>query len=507
MRDKKTRAALIQWLIPSAVLLLIVVIMLIDFSVTSKKRVAEELEEEIVSVTNGYAQRLYTELNTMTEAGLMAADLYKEYPDSSEKYLQMLAIVLGENTFAQGIVISDKKGNGITHEGKHVNISEELYFKERGDISHNYTYIDKSDIFTGNFIVSEVPIYRNGNIEKYLFLYYPIERLAGMVKKIEFDSRAFYAIVKADGEIINSVGTQSVLLEKNLLESLKQAEFYKGDYEKLELKFPKKSKGIVGINYKDESKMLAYVSLGIQNWQMVIGVNKSFVDKQENIQLFETTRIIRNLIIAIFVFFGLIIVINLVNKIRANEQSKRLENRADTDLLTELNNKIATERKIKEYLEKNPDKKGMLFVLDVDNFKKINDTMGHAFGDEVLRTLGHQIQAEFRATDIKGRVGGDEFILFLKDVDNDEAIMKQADKVAAFFRNFKAGEYVKYSATASIGVAIYYKDGKDFETLYKAADKALYRAKKRGKNQMAFYDSSYDVRRGIVESPENVQNV
>ena len=90
-----------------------------------------------------------------------------------------------------------------------------------------------------------------------------------------------------------------------------------------------------------------------------------------------------------------------------------LEDKADTDLLTDLNNKMATERKIREYMEKYPDKQGVLFVLDVDNFKKINDTMGHAFGDEVLRSLAVRLQSMFRATDIVGRTGGDEFMVFL----------------------------------------------------------------------------------------------
>ncbi|HBI59824.1 MAG TPA: diguanylate cyclase, partial [Lachnospiraceae bacterium] len=114
-------------------------------------------------------------------------------------------------------------------------------------------------------------------------------------------------------------------------------------------------------------------------------------------------------------------------------------------------------------------------------------TMGHAFGDEVLRSLGIQIGAIFRASDIIGRVGGDEFMVFLKDIPNDEAILKEAKKVEAFFKSFQAGEYVKYKATASIGVAIFPQEGNDFETLYKAADQGLYKAKKRGKNQLAFY--------------------
>ena len=70
---------------------------------------------------------------------------------------------------------------------------------------------------------------------------------------------------------------------------------------------------------------------------------------------------------------------------------------------------MATERKIKEYITMNPQSQAMLFVLDIDNFKKINDTMGHAFGDEVLKNIGMRLKAAFRSSDIVGRFGGDEF--------------------------------------------------------------------------------------------------
>ena len=197
------------------------------------------------------------------------------------------------------------------------------------------------------------------------------------------------------------------------------------------------------------------------------------------------------LIIIISAFICLIMVVNIIGRIRNNEKRKELEDKADTDLLTGLNNKLATERKIKEYMANNPNSQSMLFILDVDDFKKINDTMGHAFGDEVLRSLGQQLPAIFRATDIIGRVGGDEFMIFLKGVTEADSVRKEAKKVENFFRNFKAGEYVKYAATASIGVAVFPQEGADFESLYKAADQGVYKAKKRGKNQVAFYQEEW----------------
>lgn len=233
--------------------------------------------------------------------------------------------------------------------------------------------------------------------------------------------------------------------------------------------------------------MLVYVPLGVNHWELVLGVSQDYVARQVNFQWKSTKNMVSSLIVVIFVFICIVVIINIVSRIRSNEKRKELEDKADTDLLTGLNNKLATERKIKDFMAHNPDTQSMLFMVDVDNFKKVNDTMGHAFGDEVLRSLGKQIGGIFRASDIVGRVGGDEFMVFLKGIATEENILKEAAKMETFFKNFQAGEYVKYKATASIGVAIYPQEGADFETLYKAADQGVYKAKKRGKNQLAFY--------------------
>ena len=83
-------------------------------------------------------------------------------------------------------------------------------------------------------------------------------------------------------------------------------------------------------------------------------------------------------------------------------------------------------------------------------------------------------------------------MIFLKGIPDADAVRKEARKVENFFKGFQAGEYVKYAATASIGVAVFPQEGNDFESLYKAADQGVYKAKKRGKNQLAFYRDEWE---------------
>ena len=260
---------------------------------------------------------------------------------------------------------------------------------------------------------------------------------------------------------------------------------------KMKSRITNRVSSIATVTVNDVETALVHVPIGINDWTMVTGISQSYVDRQMDKQWGDVRSMMIQLVVVTLVFICLIVGINISGKVINYRKQEQLEEKADTDLLTGLNNKLATERKIKEYIAKNPKSRAMMFILDIDNFKKINDTMGHAFGDEVLRSLGQQIGSIFRASDIIGRVGGDEFFIFLKNIMMDETIKKEAKKVENFFQDFKTGEYTKYSATASIGVAIFPEEGADFDSLYKAADQALYKAKKRGKNQLAFYNDSW----------------
>ena len=245
--------------------------------------------------------------------------------------------------------------------------------------------------------------------------------------------------------------------------------------------------GIAYITTGNITGNLFYKTVESQSWYVVMCIPDSYMDAQ----LAEKNRLYTGMMITqfvgMFLFVALFVYITVVDKIHGKAKREKLTKLAETDQLTGLYNKITTEKKIKEFMEEHPDVQSMLFVLDIDNFKKINDTMGHAFGDDVLRTIGQRIKMEFRSSDIIGRAGGDEFIIFLKGLREEQYIIKEAQKVEQFFKDFQVGDYTKYAATASIGCAVFPREGADFETLYKAADQALYQAKQRGKNQLAFY--------------------
>ena len=157
------------------------------------------------------------------------------------------------------------------------------------------------------------------------------------------------------------------------------------------------------------------------------------------------------------------------------------------DSLSGLYNKAATQKFAQELLVKNPARMYAFFILDIDNFKTVNDTCGHAVGDQVIADFAGRIKRQFREEDIVGRIGGDEFAVFVP-VPSGEWVNMKADGLSqALHYEFTDG-HKSCSISASIGVAIAPEAGTTFEALYQNADTALYETKKRGKNGYTIYN-------------------
>ena len=126
-------------------------------------------------------------------------------------------------------------------------------------------------------------------------------------------------------------------------------------------------------------------------------------------------------------------------------------------------------------------------LLDLDCFKQVNDTCGHPSGDRLLSCIAEALLANTRQTDIVGRLGGDEFLLFLPGIHSEAAAQKKAEDLLQSIRNATDKNTNWAGVTASIGISLTPRHGTTFEELYCKADAALYHAKQCGKNQYAIY--------------------
>ena len=190
-------------------------------------------------------------------------------------------------------------------------------------------------------------------------------------------------------------------------------------------------------------------------------------------------------------------------KTKAKELTLRryIEHDRDTDPLTLLYNKAAVGREITKHIEEGGT--GVFMFVDLDNFKKVNDTYGHAVGDDVLHEFGDCIRRVFRHTDILGRFGGDEFIIFLPNPIEDDVVSTRAqDLLSLMDENIKI-EDASIDFHASIGIAKCPSNGATYEEVMEKADQALYYSKKNGKNMFMYYDNLPEEYLKSLEEEEN----
>lgn len=176
------------------------------------------------------------------------------------------------------------------------------------------------------------------------------------------------------------------------------------------------------------------------------------------------------------------------------DKKKKLEleltYKSERDSLTGLYNKGTTSELITNYLKLNAGKQTMaaLFIIDVDNFKSINDHLGHTFGDAVLCELAEKLTKIFRSNDIVGRIGGDEFMVFMNDIHDVDIVQQKSQEICKVFKNiYNTKNNVEYTVSSSVGVAIFPENGMCFEELYQRSDIALYLSKNNGKNTYTMY--------------------
>ncbi len=160
-----------------------------------------------------------------------------------------------------------------------------------------------------------------------------------------------------------------------------------------------------------------------------------------------------------------------------------LEQMASHDTLTGLLNHAYAKKQIHDRIKSRPQGKFALAIVDMDHFKKANDNYGHIFGDRVLEYMADNLRKSVRGGDIVARVGGDEFLIFMEYKEDIEHALER------IFTQL-SGQYEDFKISVSVGAALTEKVGTDYETLFHAADQALYLSKQSGRGRLHFYNSS-----------------
>ncbi|MBO4300603.1 MAG: GGDEF domain-containing protein, partial [Desulfovibrio sp.] len=164
-----------------------------------------------------------------------------------------------------------------------------------------------------------------------------------------------------------------------------------------------------------------------------------------------------------------------------------LERKAATDELTGIANRAGFEKSLEQSIARAPEG-GALFLIDLDHFKDVNDSLGHPTGDALLKNTAATLKTIFRESDILARLGGDEFVVFAPSLNQRDIIASKAQNILKLVKtSYQLGDDRVLTVTASVGIALYPVHGADYKTLYKNADSALYSTKNRGRNDFTIY--------------------
>lgn len=189
---------------------------------------------------------------------------------------------------------------------------------------------------------------------------------------------------------------------------------------------------------------------------------------------------------------------------RQMRQELALRSKAERDPLTGLYNR-STARRLVEQALRGTATLCAAFMMDIDNFKNINDTFGHQFGDEVLVNFASRLSSMLRKGDILARLGGDEFFVFLYGIPHRELAFKKADQICRTLHGVYPIRGVRCELSCSVGIAFAPEDGADFKTLYQHSDAALYQAKALGKNRWHLYEEKDEAAGKQTGSPPSAE--
>ena len=186
----------------------------------------------------------------------------------------------------------------------------------------------------------------------------------------------------------------------------------------------------------------------------------------------------------------------LIDDTEAKMAGLRYREQARRDSLTGLLNRAACRDLVNACQDervRGENEISALMIVDVDNFKALNDTWGHLFGDTVLTEISRRLQQLFRRSDVVGRIGGDEFVVYLRDLNDMSQPLQHGGRIVQSINELQFLLKNKVEVTCSVGIAVCPRDGRSFEQLLERADAALYSGKRGGKNRCTLFEPSMSV--------------
>ena len=255
----------------------------------------------------------------------------------------------------------------------------------------------------------------------------------------------------------------------------------------------------------DRNLIFSYIPIRENETEAVVGVFEVYSDVTELVTQLGTTqrKIVTGVLLALaLLYLFLFLIVKRADRIiRAQEVHRqanetKVRHQAYHDSLTGLPNRASFAAQMQDALVRAQSSGHMvgLMFLDIDQFKCINDSLGHSVGDDLLKVTAKRLQSLVRESDMVYRMGGDEFTIILENLHNPENCALTAKRIIESISQPVKLHTHEISTTISIGMALFPKDATDVETLVKHADTAMYRAKEAGRNRYEFYTENLNAK-------------
>lgn len=451
--------------------ILLLIVALLSFFIFSFVQYYHKMDQKIVAqtrhdiqTTNETAKASLTTMLKDNQNWLESLVAICDVPDGTEKE-NWWDVVKKFDSEGLKIGVADQKGNIYYSNHKRQNISDKNYYKnlmkQRNSISR--VFLDEEE-GTESMIIG-APIIREGKIKGAICLEYSTMELGNMLNGKDTDGMGAVLVFSQKGKMVASYkGMDQFNSMFDMLGTMDYKD--KSELENMEANVSKGKSGFLHYYNDDKLRMLYYEPAGISDWTIcTLAVAELYEGtlyslKSETFFLMAKGVLTTVLLLALsFQFF----------KMHRNEKRENTK-----DALTGSVNRNYFRKILENDLKR---KKGYsaCFFLDVDDFKKINDTFGHQKGDEVLTAVADRLKINLRDEDVVSRYGGDEFTCLIYGVRDREKIEEIAARI---LREVTKENHVN----VSMGITLI-RNGDSYEQVIERADSALYEAKIRGKNQ------------------------
>lgn len=416
------------------------------------------------------------------------------------------------------ISVADKTGFAIRNNNTMAgNISQMDYYKSsmtgKSAVSDGLVVNEENET---NLIIS-VPVYKGSEVKGVLMGSFADEQLTDLFNLEIFGGSGYAYVIDSDGNVIIAGPSGALLMhESNMLDFLKRTNNGEtSSYGRFVKDLKNGMSGIMEYTVDNRERHAAYEPVGIYDWYVVSVITDDVILNQSK-SIGEMVIILILCIVMLFISIIVIIVRIMSKKVSKDEITdannkfvsniqigtenvdERYDNDDDTDALTGVSNKNNFAYKVTRFFEDEKSdgvKRAAFFIMDMADFSSINDNLGHSYGDYVLERAVIKLQRIFNEKDYIGRVGGDEFAVFMK-VDDEfdgeqlkELAALKAEQICSSMQEITytiGKKTVKLSVT--VGISVSPDNGSDYVRMYRHADSALEKAKMSNKGRFLFYE-------------------